>query len=226
VSTSNEPWLDAAWQIARAALPAPPARVVEIGCGRLGGFVPMLLSGGYAAIGVDPEAPAGESYRRVEFEKLELPERVDAVIACTSLHHVADPELVVDRIAGALTSAGTLVVIEWDWASFDEPTARWCFERLARDDTPSWLHRLRDEWADSGQSWDASLRNWTHVHGVHPAQELIRLLDGRFERVHLAHGPYCFSGLAAATEADEQAAIDAGRIRATRIDYVARAVGP
>ena len=41
-----------------------------------------------------------------------------------------------------------------------------------------------------------------------------------FERRYLARGPYFFPDLAGTSEEDEQAAIDAGRIRATRIDYV------
>ena len=38
---------------------------------------------------------------------------------------------------------------------------------------------------------------------------LLRLLDERFERQLLTHGPYFFSDLVDTTEADEQAAIDA-----------------
>jgi hypothetical protein len=36
----------------------------------------------------------------------------------------------------------------------------------------------------------------------------------------VARGPYFFPDLAGTSDADERAAIDAGRIRATRIDYV------
>jgi hypothetical protein len=46
-------------------------------------------------------------------------------------------------------------------------------------------------------------------------------LDERLERRLLSYGPYFFADLADTSEADEQRAIDAGRIRATRIDYVA-----
>ena len=52
-----------------AGYPLLRAEVVEIGCGPLGGFVPMLRSSGYKALGVDPEAPDGERYRHVEFER-------------------------------------------------------------------------------------------------------------------------------------------------------------
>jgi SAM-dependent methyltransferase len=97
------------WPVVRGRLPAPPAQVVEIGCGPLGGFVPMLRSSGYEALGVDPEAPDDVDYRRVEFEEVELACKVDAVVASTSLHHVADPAEVIDRIASSLVGGGTLI---------------------------------------------------------------------------------------------------------------------
>jgi hypothetical protein len=85
--TPGEHWLATLWPLVRAHLPAPPARVVDIGCGPHGGFVPFLHSNGYDAAGVDPKAPDIADYHRIEFEHLELPERVDALIASTSLHH-------------------------------------------------------------------------------------------------------------------------------------------
>lgn len=219
--TAAERWLAAMWPLVRGVLPAPPAQVVEIGCGSLGGFVPMLRSSGYEAIGVDPEAPDERNYRRVEFENAEPFSGLDAAVASTSLHHVADPEEVIDRVAGALAPAGLFVVVEWDWEAFDEPTAEWCFERLGVDEDGSWLHALRREWLASGQSWSACLRDWAQGH-VHPAELLLRLLDERFERTHFAEGSYFFADLAETTEADEPAAIQAGLIRATRVDYVGR----
>jgi len=39
-------WLDALWPLIRARLPAAPARVIEVGCGSLGGFVPMFRADG------------------------------------------------------------------------------------------------------------------------------------------------------------------------------------
>jgi len=98
--TPDERWLAALWPFVRAWLPPPPAAVVEIGCGPLGGFVPMLHAAGYAAAGVDPEAPEGPWYRRIEFERYELPEPAQAVVACTSLHHVGGDGAGGPRAAG------------------------------------------------------------------------------------------------------------------------------
>jgi SAM-dependent methyltransferase len=131
--TPGERWLDTLWPLVRGQLPAPPARVVDIGCGPLGGFVPMLRAEGYDAVGIDPQAPEQPHYRRIEFERAELAPQVDAVVASTSLHHVADPTDVIDRITSTLTSGGTVVIVEWAWEKFDEQTAAWCFKRLGRD---------------------------------------------------------------------------------------------
>ena len=159
--TPDERWLAAVWPFVRASLPAAPASVVEIGCGPLGGFVPMLGQAGYRATGVDPEAPPGPSYRQVEYERYDLPGRVDAVVACTSLHHVADLGAALDLVAAALVPGGVAVIVEWARERFDEATARWCFSRLpeAGNDHPGWLHHRQAEWRESGQSWDAYLRS-------------------------------------------------------------------
>src|ERR1700751_2235558 len=125
----DERWLAALWPSVRASLPAPPARVLEIGCGPLGGFVPMLRDGGYEATGIDPEAPEGADFRRVGFEDYRPSRPADAVIACTSLHHVADLRRVVDLAAAALMPDGDLVVVEWARERFDEAAAKWCFAR-------------------------------------------------------------------------------------------------
>jgi SAM-dependent methyltransferase len=218
--TAAQRWLAAMWPVVRGRLPAPPAQVVEIGCGPLGGFVPMLRSSGYEALGVDPKAPDSDDYRRMKFEHLELVQDVDIVVASTSLHHVADPAEVVDRIASSLPSGGMLVVVEWDWEEFDEATADWCFGRLGPDGEAGWLHRRRDEWLTSGLPWSAYLREWAEAEQLHSADTLLRLLDVRFHGDHLARGPYFFPDLDRTTEEDERAAIEAGQIRATRVDYV------
>ena len=210
------------WPIVRGRLPDPPAQVLEIGCGSLGGFVPMLRSSGYEVIGVDPEAPAEAGYLRVEFEKAEPLGKLDALVASTSLHHVADPAEVLDRVVSSLVPGGTLVVVEWAWERFDEPTAEWCFERLGRNDEPGWLHRRRDEWIASGDPWSVYLQDWAQRERLHSAESLLGLLDDRFDRVELSFGPYLFPELAATSAEDEQDAIEAGQIRATRVDYVGR----
>lgn len=217
---SGDQWLDAVWPRVRAHLPAAPARVIDLGCGPRGGFVPFLLDDGYDALGVDPKAPDEAGYLRAEFEGAELPREVEAVVACTSLHHVAEPARVIERIADVLASGGTVVVVEWAWEEFDAQTAEWAFERLRTSDDPSWLQRRRDEWRESAEEWPSYLGSWAEEHGLHPATTLVPLLDARVQRRTLARGPFLFVDLADTTEADEQSAIDAGLITPLRIEYV------
>lgn len=220
--TAEQRWLSALWPKVRSYLPPPPAVIVEIGCGRVGGFVPKLSDSGYEAVGIDPVAPEGDSYRQTEFERSDLPPQLDGVVACTSLHHVDEPGVVLDRVRKALAPTGSMIVVEWDWEVFDEATAHWCFERLRPSDPESWLHHRRDEWTASGQAWDEYFRSWASQHGLHSARRLLRDLDQRFERLRCDRGAYFFYELSDTSEADELDAIDAGRIRAARIDYVGR----
>ncbi len=215
----------ASWAFVRSHLPPAPSRLLEIGCGAEGGFVPRMLRDGYDAVGVDPVAPAGPEYRQLEFERLEPPPAVDAVVACTSLHHVADLEAVLSKVAATLHGRGTLIVVEWDWERFDEQTARWCFDRLeplAAGFEPTWLHRRRDHWIASGEPWGAHLRTWATQEGIHTAESMLHALDSRFERRSLSHGAYFFPDLWRTSEATEEFAIRDGVIQGTGLRYVGR----
>src|SRR5918911_3205450 len=122
----------------------------------------------------------------------------------------APPAEVLDRIGAALTSRGTLVVVEWAWEKFDRPTAEGCFDRLGADGEENWLHRARADWSASGEDWTTFIGDWARREHLHRGGDLVRLLDERFDRRLLGYGPYFFADLTETTEADEQAAIDAG----------------
>jgi SAM-dependent methyltransferase len=222
--TPDDRWLAAVWPFVRGQLPPAPARVLEVGCGSLGGFVPALLNGGYDAVGVDPEAPEGSNYQQVEVEGYDPPWPVECVVASASLHHVADLDEVLDRLKELLVPGGVLVVVEWAWERFDEATARWCFARLASpapEAEPGWLHKHQERWVASGQPWHGYLSAWATEEGLHPGEEIMRGLDARFDRQLSVEGPYFFADLADTSEAEEQAAIDAGLIQAGGIWYAA-----
>jgi SAM-dependent methyltransferase len=140
-ASSSEIWLAATWPFIRDQLPAPPARVIELGCGGAGGHVPALLRAGYDAMGVDPEAPEAPQYRREAFENYRPDGSVDTVVASLSLHHVEDLSVVLDHVSDLLRPGGSLVVIEWISEAFDDATAQWCFRRRLRDSTErgAWL---------------------------------------------------------------------------------------
>lgn len=220
-TTAKQRWLDARWPFVRAHLPPAPARVLEIGCGPEGGFVPAMREHGFDAVGVDPVAPSGPGYHRTEFEKHQLSGPVDVIVACTSLHHVTDLDLVLDRAAAALTPGGVLIVVEWAYERFDEATARWSFDRLPDNGERGWLHSHREQWLTSGQPWYDYLEGWAGRERLHRGNAISQAIQARFHTRLLTHAPYFFPDLHPISEADEQAAINADRIRATGIHYVA-----
>jgi SAM-dependent methyltransferase len=145
------------------------------------------------------------------------------VVACTSLHHVADLDRVLGCIREVLAPGGRLVVVEWARARFDEATARWCFARVAPVTDaaePGWLYRHRDRWTDSGLPWQEYLRSWAAEEGLHTGEQILAGLDARFHRRLCTVGPYFFADLAGITQAEEQAAVDTGSIQANGIRYV------
>jgi SAM-dependent methyltransferase len=220
-TTAKQRWLEALWPFVRDHLPPAPSRVLEIGCGPVGGFVPVMREAGHDAIGVDPDAPSGPCYHQTEFERYEPAGPVDAVVACTSLHHVADLGHVLDRAAAALAPGGALIVVEWAHEKFDEATARWCFGRLPDGGEPGWLHDHREQWLASGRPWPAYLDEWVRREGLHRGDAIVRALQARFDTLLLTSAPYFFADLHRTSEADEQAAADSGEIQATGIRYVA-----
>jgi SAM-dependent methyltransferase len=214
-------WLAATWPFVRGQLPPPPARVIELGCGRFGGHVPALIRAGYDATGVDPKAPEGAAYRRAAFEDYRPEGRADAVIASLSLHHLDVPGAALDHVGEVLRPDGALIVIEWISEDLDEGTAQWCFGHQPRE-ADGWLAGLREQWAESGLPWDAFFGGQLAERGLHPAGVIRRELDARFSSTHLSTGPYYFSELLDADAAAEQAAIEAGQLRAGCLRYAGR----
>lgn len=225
---SHPEWLAATWDFARDQLPPAPASVLEVGCGPAGGLVSRLTQHGYDAVGVDPDAPAGERYHQVEFEQYQPPAPVAAVIAVTSLHHVSRVDVVLDLIQAALRPGGTLVLVEWASERFDEPTAQWCFGRLGSPGPEAehgWLQRHQERWLASGRPWPEYLNGWLSEEGLHSGELIRRETDARFQRQTCDYGPYLFADLDGTSQQDEQAAIDAGQIQATGIWYAGHLSG-
>jgi hypothetical protein len=74
-----------------------------------------------------------------------------------------------------------------------------------------------------GEEWQIHNHEWASRERLHRSADLLRLLDNRFARRSLEHGPYFFPDLADTIAADEQGAIDAGEVQATRIEWVGTA---
>lgn len=187
----------------REQLPQPPARVLEVGCGR--GEVALALdAAGWDVTAIDPGAPDGPIFRRLKLEDIDVDESFDAVFAGFSLHHVADLVHALDRIVELLVPGGTLVLDEFAWDLMDETTA-------------AWFHRRRG----GSEGLDECVSEWEADHvGLHGFAAMRAELDRRFDERLFVPGPFLYRLLGESVTAErEQRVIDSGDIRALGFRY-------
>jgi hypothetical protein len=192
---------------ARAHLPDPPARVLEVGCGREGGVAPVLAGLGYEVLAIDPHAPEGPLYRRVTIEALDDEGPFDAAVAGRVLHHVHPLGAALDKLRRL---APLLILDEFAWNHLDAPTVEW-YEGQ---------HRVLVA-AGSAPTGPPDLAEWHRRHsGLHPYETVRSELDARYEQRHFEWRPYLYRWLnGPATEPLEEGLIAAGAIRPIGFRY-------
>jgi SAM-dependent methyltransferase len=185
----------------RAALPPPPARVLEVGAGD-GALAAALRAAGYDVVAIDPAG--GPGIVQVHLHELaEADGSFAAAVAVVSLHHVEPLPASVDRLAALLAPGAPLVVDEFDVDRYDEAAARWWLRHAEHDHDPAHLV--------------ADLRG--HLHGV----STIRAQLARwFELGVPVPGAYLYRWeIDPALRSAEEEAIAAGRIPATGARFIA-----
>jgi hypothetical protein len=194
-------------EFALSQLPAPPQRVLEVGCGREGGVAPELAAAGFDVLAIDPEAPEGPLYRRIPVEELDDPGPFDAVVAGRVLHHVHPLGAALDKLAGL---APLLILDEFAWNHMDGPTIEW-YEAQ---------HRVLRA-AGREPKGPPVLADWHAQHSDLHAYEVLRgEVDARYDETHFEWRPYFYRWLAGpATETLEQALIESGAIQPIGFRY-------
>jgi ubiquinone/menaquinone biosynthesis C-methylase UbiE len=206
----------------------PPARVLEVGCGK-GDLAYALDRAGYSVTAIDPRAPEGPIFRRVGIEEFSEPGPFDHVVAILSLHHVEDISGALDKIVSLLRAGGTLVVVEFAWDRIDAATAEWALARLP-DASASvkrlWLERCCCGRAHEGGNEvrhlhaEAHVARWADEEGLHSSGRMLEQIGRRFAQRSFSWRPYLYPDLDDTSEADELVAIEAGEINATSFCYV------
>jgi SAM-dependent methyltransferase len=193
---------------AEAQLPPPPARVLEVGCGK-GDLARAVARLGYEIVAIDPQAPDGEIFEPVSLEEFAGSGPFDAVLANRALHHIPDLASALDRVTLLLRPGGRLIVHEHAWELMDERTARWYLERRAAID-PS-----------APASVETCLADWNTGHaGLHGYAGLRGALDQRFRERYFAWTPYLHGELGGPeVEREERDLIEAGMIQPIGFNY-------
>jgi SAM-dependent methyltransferase len=114
--------VDALIDFVLSQLPPPPARLLEVGCGK-GELARALAERGYDVVAIDPEAPEGPIFRRTAIEAFDEPGRFDAVVASLSLHHFHELGAALDKLRRL--SDGPLILNEHAWDRLEPMTPEW-----------------------------------------------------------------------------------------------------
>lgn len=117
---------DLAWERVAGLLPAPPALVIDVGCGT-GRWAPRLVALGYGVVGIEPAQAMAECARRRaaaleptgRFRVIEAPveaaevesESAGAVLAMGSLQYVDDTPAALARMVSWLRPGGVAAVL-------------------------------------------------------------------------------------------------------------------
>jgi len=158
----------------RAALPAPPARVLEIGAGK-GELACALSDAGYAITAIDPAAEPGGVVQRCSL--LEVHGSFDAAVASVALHHVNPLAQSCAHLATLIAPGGPVVVDEIDVDRYDERAVNW------------WLSQRRALGFAEQNRDPAQLIDHLREH-IHSLATVCAALQPHFELGQPIPGPY------------------------------------
>jgi SAM-dependent methyltransferase len=136
-------------------------RILEVGAGD-GELARALREAGHEvrAIDRDPRADDVEGVERLRLEDLEVDEPFEAVVARSSLHHLADVGAAIGALVRALAPGGQLIVLGFAWDLVDFSTASWMYAeslRLGQVDASRDPVGFYEDWRTARQSllrWD------------------------------------------------------------------------
>src|SRR5438552_891899 len=108
-------------------LPAPPARVLEVGCGR-GALAAALADLGYQVTGVDRDAEMAAAAEKrgvsvIQADVRDVRGEYDVVLFTRSLHHAESLDDLLACAAGLLAPDGQIVIEEFAWERVDQAGA-------------------------------------------------------------------------------------------------------
>lgn len=116
-------------------LPAPPARILEVGCG-CGALAAAVADLGYEVTGVDRNADAVTAARQcgvlvIHADVHDISGEYDTVLFTRSLHHAENLDGVLAHAATLLAPSGQIVIEEFAWERVDHTAADFLYDTRA-----------------------------------------------------------------------------------------------
>jgi SAM-dependent methyltransferase len=180
------------------ALPKPPCRVLEVGCGS--GMVAAQLSRrGYNVTGLDPSAEAAADCRAQgvmaiegDFLSFRGPDPFDALLFTRSLHHIESPAKAAGHAHALLKPGGRVIAEEFAVERMDNETARWFYELCSLLEATGMMRPDPGRDPLAASPLDRWFRDHEHENPVHAGEDMLVALGTRFDLDRVESSPYLF----------------------------------
>ena len=181
-----------------AALPKPPCRVLEVGCGS-GAVAERLAGRGYQVTGLDASAEAvadckARGLHAIEGDFLSFrgPDPFDVLLFTRSLHHIESPAKAAGHAHALLKPGGRVVAEELAIERMDSETARWFYELCALLEAAGLMRPDPGRDPLAASPLDRWFRDHEHDGPVYQGEDMLVALGTRFDLDRVESAPYLF----------------------------------
>jgi ubiquinone/menaquinone biosynthesis C-methylase UbiE len=213
-------------------LPAPPARILEVGCGA-GDLACALQQRGYDVVALDKseENVARARTKGVEAATVSWPDFVDlpfdAILFTRSLHHIQPVSLALRRAHELLNDGGTLLVEDFAYHEASTRTILWFKSMVDVLDAAGALNHDDNRFAsriahaaDAQEAWQ-----FDHV-DIAPAAEMHNAIQSLFTLRAGAQTPHLYRYVSQVAKPDVADAVVAAVLKSERDAQRARLIDP
>jgi SAM-dependent methyltransferase len=183
-----------------AVLPPPPARLLDVGCGR-GQVSAALMTRGFDVVGLDPDYEAVQIALQAHVPAVEArfldydpEEPFDVVLFSRSLHHISDLDAAIDRACALLQPGGLVVADEFALEEADSATAAWFYGMLDLLESTGFSKEHGDELHAAVD--EEPLSRWQRDHAddppLHTGSSMLEGLSRRLTIEHKERTAYLF----------------------------------
>jgi len=180
------------------ALPRPPCRVLEVGCGS-GAIAARLAGRGYNVTGLDASAEAvadcrarGVQAEEGDFLSYRGGDPYDALLFTRSLHHIESPAKAAERSHALLKPGGRIVAEEFAIERMDNDTARWFYELRSLLEAAGLMSPDPGGEPLAATPLDRWFQDHESENPVHAGEDMLMALGTRFELDRVETVPYLF----------------------------------
>ena len=198
LSSPKELCIEETLRFLDGALPKPPCRVLEVGCGS-GAIAARLAGRGYQLTGLDASAEAiadcrARGVQAVEGDFLSYRggEPFDALLFTRSLHHIESPAKAAERAHALLKPGGRIVAEEFAIERMDNDTARWFYELRSLLEAAGLMSPDPGGEPLAATALDRWFQDHEPENPVHAGEDMLMALGTRFELERVETAPYLF----------------------------------